>query len=55
MPCSSLIINQMLPEIHKMENCDFLNLQFILKLFNSIIGGSSAVSQYFLVDKNAYM
>ena len=32
----NVIINEMLFKIHKMENCDFLNLQVIHKYFNPL-------------------
>ena len=36
MPCSSQIINEMLPEIHTMENIDFLKSLVHSQIFNSL-------------------
>ena len=37
MPCSSQIISEILPEIHTMENVDFLILIIRFKIFNSLL------------------
>ena len=48
--CSSRIISEMLPEIHKMEKCDFLksiiNIQIIL--FSVTSGRKNLVHPYFI-------